>query len=158
MLSYLISGITIFFVAAFGSFFTAKNSGSEWYKCIKPRSITPPAFVFPIVWTVLYVLLFLAFAHSIRQKYDMINVLFVLIFVLNVLWCYFYFYKKNPDHALIIIVLMVIANFMQVWFAYRKKDNHLMHMLIPHLLWITFAMILNILSILKLKLCSNLSW
>ncbi|MBU0585942.1 tryptophan-rich sensory protein, partial [Candidatus Micrarchaeota archaeon] len=42
--------------AYFGSLFTAPSIASGWYEIIKP-DIAPPNFVFPIVWTVLYLMI-----------------------------------------------------------------------------------------------------
>lgn len=155
MNEYVISLIVVIVTMLSGSFFTGKNSKSEWYKCIKPRQYTPPSFVFPIVWNVLYLLLFLAFARSIRLKYTLINVLFILLFILNILWCYFYFYKKQVANALPIIAIMILTNVVMIFMAIKKKDNHLALMLAPHLAWIAFASFLNALSVPKIKLCSQ---
>lgn len=155
MNEYVISLIIVTLTMISGSILTAKNSKSEWYKCIKPRQMTPPSFVFPIVWNVLYLLLFLAFARSLKYKYTQINILFILLFILNILWCYFYFYKKLVANAIPIIVLMILVNIAMIYMAIKKKDNHLAAMLAPHLAWICFASLLNWLSLPKIKLCSQ---
>lgn len=154
MREYIISLIIVSVTMIAGSVFTAKNSRSEWYKCIKPRQFTPPSFVFPIVWNLLYLLLFLAFARSLKLKYTLINILFILLFILNIAWCYFYFYKKQVANALPIIVIMILTNIAMVIMAIKKKDNHLALTLLPHLAWICFASFLNAMSVPKIKLCA----
>lgn len=155
MREYIISLVIVGITMITGSFFTAKNSRSEWYKCIKPRAITPPGFVFPIVWNLLYLLLFLAFARSLKSQYVLINILFILLFVLNIMWCYFYFYKKQVSNAIPVIVIMVLTNIAMIFMAIKKKDNHLALMLAPHLAWICFATLLNAKSVSKIKLCAQ---
>ena len=155
-MSYIIAFITVLITALIGSYFTSKSSNSEWYKCIKPRNLTPPNYVFPIVWTVLYILLFLAFANALNIKYVPIIVLFVLMFILQIMWCYFYFSVKNIPNAAIIIVFMILVNIAIIGLAMYKNKIHLAKMLIPHLLWITFACILNILSLKKVGICKDL--
>ena len=153
---YIASAIALILTMSIGSFLTAQTPKSEWYKCIKPRALTPPNYVFPIVWTVLYFLLFLAFARSLTLRYTTINVLFVLLLILNIMWSYWYFYKKNIKAAAINIVLLIIINIAMIGIAIYKKDNHLAHMLTPHLLWITFAAVLNFMSLPKVKMCNQI--
>ena len=52
----IISSIAIISTAFIGSQFTKSNVNIQWYECIKPN-ITPPKYIFPIVWTILYILL-----------------------------------------------------------------------------------------------------
>jgi tryptophan-rich sensory protein len=60
--STLISAFSIILTSYIGSIFTRKNVNTKWYDCIKPI-ITPPNYVFPIVWTILYILLFFVFKN-----------------------------------------------------------------------------------------------
>lgn len=154
--SYIISFITVLITALLGSYFTSKSSNSEWYKCIKPRNLTPPSYIFPIVWTVLYILLFLAFANALNIKYVPIIVLFIVMFILHIVWCYFYFGIKQISSAAIIIVFMIMINIAIICLAIYKNKMHLAKMLIPHLLWISFACMLNILSLAKVGICKEL--
>jgi tryptophan-rich sensory protein len=155
-MEYIIAFVSVLITAILGSYFTSKSTNSEWYKCIKPRALTPPNYVFPIVWTVLYILLVLAFANALKLKYKPIIILFILLFILHIVWCYFYFFKKNISSAAIIIVFLIIVNIAIVGLAIYKNQNHLANLLIPHLLWIAFACILNILSLKKIKMCHDL--
>lgn len=52
----IISSIAIISTAFIGSQFTKSHVDTQWYECIKPN-ITPPKYIFPIVWTILYILL-----------------------------------------------------------------------------------------------------
>ena len=64
----IISLVIVFLVAFIGSLFT--DTG-DWYESIKP-SITPPNFVFPIAWTILFILialsLYTAWTNSVDKK------------------------------------------------------------------------------------------
>ena len=51
----IISLIIVYAVAFIGSIFTSANTNSDWYQSIKP-ALTPPNFVFPIVWNILFFL------------------------------------------------------------------------------------------------------
>jgi tryptophan-rich sensory protein len=129
---------------------------SEWYKCIKPRSLTPPNIIFPIVWTVLYFVLFLALARAIREKYTLIQILFAFTLILNVVWCYYYFKKRDLKLAFIIILVLISLAIGIIGISIYKKDYHLAKLIAPYTLWIIFASILNYFSISKISVCKNL--
>jgi tryptophan-rich sensory protein len=157
-MEYFISFGAVAATAILGSVFTSQRTNTEWYKCIKPRGITPPNFIFPIVWTVLYFLLFLAFARSLKLKFHTMSILFVLSFILQVIWCYLYFAKKEVNKAAIIIVLLVLTTLGMVFIATYKKEYHLANLIMPYLLWISFATFLNFMSLPKIKICSGIAF
>jgi benzodiazapine receptor len=151
---YIISGCSVIATIVLSSKYTTAKT--EWYKCIKPRNITPPSFVFPIVWSILYFTIFLSFANVIRDKYIIIQLLFVITLVLNVVWCYLYFGKREIAYAFIVILFMILNSIIIVLLALKKKDIHLVKLHIPYLAWICFAALLNGLSIAKVKTCKDL--
>ncbi len=60
--------IIVYAIAFLGSLFTSPNVNSDWYENIKPE-ITPPNFVFPLVWNILFFLIALSFIfHGLLQK------------------------------------------------------------------------------------------
>jgi tryptophan-rich sensory protein len=145
--AYTLSFILVILTSLAGQYFTSKNIKGTWYECIRP-SITPPGFVFPIVWTILYVLIALSIARTllyVRQpQRTMLMVLFVTNLVLNVGWCYAYFYAKSPSTALpqMLFIILTLGAIM-----YITPDKISRYMLIPYLLWLSFASILNIMSL-----------
>ena len=105
MSEYLLGFSTVIGTSILSSYYTAKNTSTNWYDCLKP-SITPPASVFPVVWTFLYILIAIAFSMAIKSKDNLVISLFLINFALNVIWCYFYFYKKQIKLALSTILLL----------------------------------------------------
>ena len=154
--SYIISAIAVILTSLLGSMSTAKSVKSEWYKCIKPRAITPPNFIFPIVWTILYFTLFLGLARALRENYVIICVLLFATLILNVVWCYYYFNQREIKIAFIILIALVILAVVIISLSFYKKDSHLANLIIPYLLWISYASVLNYFSISKLNICSEL--
>ena len=62
--------ITSFIIMAVVAMFPSdvmKATKSRWYQCIRP-SITPPNIVFPVVWTVLYILIAFALAQTFMVR------------------------------------------------------------------------------------------
>ena len=156
MQEYIISAICVVITMILGSSFTSNSVKSEWYKCIKPRSLTPPNIIFPIVWTILYFTLFLGLAGAINKKYILIQILFGLTLMLNVAWCYYYFKKRDLKIAFIIILVLIGLAIGIICISIYKKDYHLAKLIVPYTLWIIYASVLNYLSISKISVCNNL--
>jgi len=145
----IISFLILIIVAGIGSHFTSQGTNSQWYQKIKP-SITPPNFIFPIVWTILYFLLALSLYFSwIKADSNhriVLTASFGLNFFFNISWSAMYFGLKNPAFAFfnIISLLLSILLMMKVTYKIEKKS---FWFLIPYLLWVIFASLLNYLSI-----------
>ena len=144
--------ISLFFTyltGAIGSIFTSGNTSGEWYDSIKP-SITPPGWVFPIVWNLLFFLialsLYFSWTNSKENQKKKLAFAFAANFVLNILWSYFYFFLKTPSLALADIILLEISIIYLVVFTY-KIDKKAAYLLMPYALWVGFATILNYLSL-----------
>ena len=137
-----------FFVAYIGSGFTVID---DWYYAVKP-SITPPTIVFPIVWTILFFLIGLAFYFSYRacdlKKQNKMGALFTINFIFNIGWSFFYFTMHSPTSALAVIFLL-IASILSLIMVNWKKARIASYLLIPYLVWVCFAAILNFLTILN---------
>ena len=151
-LTLVICLVIIFSIAIGGSLFTSKETNGSWYDSVKP-SITPPNWVFPIVWTILFFLisisLYLAWMNASKKEKLEIVLVFEINLVLNLLWSIFYFGMKNPLYAFFIIILLFISIISMIVITYRinKKSAYLV---LPYLLWVCFAMLLNYLTILKI--------
>ena len=143
---------TLVFLTSFiGSMFSSTNTNSEWYNSIKPN-ITPPGFVFPIVWSILYLFIFISMYLSINQasKKEKIKLwtLFVINLILNTFWSYFFFYSKNPPLAFVDIILMLVSTLILLKETHKISKTSF-YLLVPYFLWIGFASILNYLAALK---------
>ena len=150
LFAHVISLISVLLSALLGQYFT--NYGltfyKKWYDCIK-ASITPPAIVFPIVWTILYVIITIALARTIITKNTNLIIVFYINLLLNILWCYAYFYLKNPLDSLIILFVILAS----IVYLIINSEQFVKYMLLPYLFWIMFAFFLNYMSISKIKLC-----
>ncbi|HUS58950.1 MAG TPA: TspO/MBR family protein [Planctomycetota bacterium] len=138
--------IAVYAAAAIGSLFARTN---HWYGSAKP-SITPPDWVFPMVWGVLYLLIalsiYLMWTRSTREQKLLAGSLFALNLVLNMLWTYFFFTMQQPVLALIdlvLILLSIVALVLILW----KVDRRASLLLVPYGLWVAFAGVLNLLVI-----------
>jgi len=147
----IISFVIVYLVAATGSIFTSQNVNTDWYQTIKP-SITPPNWVFPVVWNFLFFLiavsLFLSWI-SAKNKISKIKIgiAFGTNFLLNIIWSFLYFGLKNPLYAFFDLILLWLSIAGMIYIT-RKVNKKAAWLLVPYFLWVSFAGILNYLSIL----------
>lgn len=142
--------VIVAIAAVLGSVFTGPGVKSSWYQQIKP-AITPPNIVFPIAWTVLFILIALSLyfawtSAKTKKEKTRIGIVFGINLVLNVVWSILFFGMKKPGYAFIEIILLWISivSMMAVTYNISKKS---FWMLLPYLLWVTFATILTFLAI-----------
>ena len=131
-----------FLTALSGAFFMP----GEWYdRLIKPWW-NPPNWVFPIVWTVLYIMIANAAWLVWRAKgfsgAGFALQLFIAQLVVNALWSYLFFGLHSPFLALLDVIvmwLMILATLIAFW-----QVNLLAGILmIPYLVWVSIAAFLN---------------
>lgn len=128
-----------------GSFFTF-DSITTWYNTLTQPSWTPPNWVFGPVWTTLYVLMGVAAAlvYKSGQKGRWLALsLFFFHLVVNAAWSIVFFGMHEPAAALLIIKalwLLIVAMMIFFW-RYSRTATYL---LIPYLVWVTYASTLNL--------------
>jgi tryptophan-rich sensory protein len=147
-LIFLISLLVVFSVAAIGSIFTSSSVNTEWYSSIKP-SITPPNYVFPIVWNILFFLialsLYFSWVYSSKKEKPKIILVYSINLFLNILWSILYFGLKNPALAFFELIIFFFSILIMILVSYKIKKVS-SYLLIPYLLWVGFASFLNYLS------------
>jgi tryptophan-rich sensory protein len=146
----IVSLVIVYLVAFIGSIFTSQGTDSEWFEQTRP-SITPPNYVFPIVWNILFFLIALSLYFAwINSKNNedkrKIMLVFGINFILNILWSVFYFSLRNPLYAFIELILLFISIIFMIYVT-ASIDKKSSYLLVPYLLWVGFAGILNYLSI-----------
>lgn len=131
-------------VAAVGSIFTTGGIASGWYDSIRP-GITPPNFVFPIVWTFLYALLAFSLYYAWTgadgaKERRTAAVLYGANLLLNVLWSWAFFGMRLPTAGFAIIILLLLSIGAIIW---KYRENNASLLMVPYLLWVGFAAYLN---------------
>jgi len=142
----IISLIVVYSVAFFGGLFTSQNVNSEWYESTK-TSLTPPNFIFPIVWNILFFLiaisLYLAWTSAKNKTTKKtIAIIFGINLFLNFAWSIIFFGLQNPKGAFIELIVLWISIVAMIYTTYRINKTS-SYLLIPYLLWVSFAGILN---------------
>lgn len=120
--------------------------GNRWFAALAKPDLIPPGWAFGVAWTVLYILMALAFAIVLHARgargRGTAIVAFVAQFILNLLWSPLFFRAHQVDQALVLIVaLAVLVAVTTVLFWRVRRVAGLL--LLPYLCWLAFASYLN---------------
>jgi translocator protein len=122
-----------------------------WYAALNKPIFSPPNWVFAPVWTALYGMMALAgwlVWRTVRTGPDSRHrlvglVLFGVQLLLNALWTPLFFHLHQVLPALILIVCLAVAILLTI-LRFWKIDRSAAILMIPYLLWVTFATALNL--------------
>jgi tryptophan-rich sensory protein len=127
-----------------GAFFTL-SSVQSWYLTLNKPSWNPPSWLFGPVWTTLYVLMgiacFLIWKSEHPSKKQVLTLYFLQLF-LNFLWSPAFFGVQNPMLGMLVIVPLWAA-ILACILLFRKINGWAALLMIPYLLWVSFATVLN---------------
>ena len=121
------------------------TSGFMDYEMLEKPFLAPPGIVFPIVWTILYILM--GVSYGILKSNDLvneeINSVYYIQLAVNSLWSIIFFVLKWRLFAFIWIILLAILIISMIRKFYEQ--NKIAGLLqIPYLLWVIFASYLNL--------------
>lgn len=140
----VIIGLGVILVAVLGSIFS--NLGMEWYNTLTMPSEWPPKFLFPVVWSTVYILAIITLCMVVRANcYNdkKIITLGIINGVLNVLWCLVFFALKQLFLGNVIIIFNVIAAFYFIT-ELRRCGNLYFFLMLIYPLWVSLATSLNL--------------
>ena len=129
-----------------GGLFTA-SSVNTWYATLNKPSFNPPNWLFSPVWITLYFLmgvaLFLVWRQGLRTEGVKAAILvFGAQLVLNTLWSVLFFGLQRPLLAFVEIVILWVLILVTL-FKFKRFSKLAGILLVPYLLWVSFAAILN---------------
>lgn len=142
----LICVLVIPALGAVGGIVTSSNIAG-WYEGLQKPAGTPPNWVFGPVWTLLYVLIGISLAliwdrAPSGPAKNRALVIFAAQMVLNLVWTPVFFGAHLVLAALVIIALLWFAILMTI-LAFRKLDRTAAWLLVPYLIWVSYASYLN---------------
>jgi tryptophan-rich sensory protein len=131
-------------VGAIAGFLT--RDSMTMYNSLNRPSISPPGWVFPLVWTILYILMGISsylIASSPSPKKQEALMLYAVQLFLNFIWSLVFFGLNNYLLAFLVLLLLwyVILKMIRSFF---QIDPAAALLQIPYLLWVTFAGFLNL--------------
>ena len=131
------------FAAAWAGSAAMGPASMAWYRTLVKSPLTPPGYVFPIVWTLLYLLMGAAARLAVGRGPWKTALPFVIQLLLNVLWTWFFFYLQMPAMALLDFVLLLAALLWTIYEFYKVETLPAL-LLSPYLAWGVFAFHLNL--------------
>lgn len=136
----------IFALVAGGISYLLGGDMKDFANINKP-AFAPPAFLFPIVWTILYTLMgissYIICSNSTdKESKNSACFVYILQLIVNVLWTLFFFRLKWYLFAFIWLLLLIVLVIVMIIKFYKIKPIA-GYLQIPYLLWITFAAVLN---------------
>lgn len=120
-----------------------RSSVSDWYQTLDKSVLTPPPLVFPLAWTLLYLLMGLAGWLVWRAGGRAPLALWGIQLAVNLAWSYLFFYLRAPLLGLLdILLLLPLIAATALWF--RRWSPLASWLLVPYLAWTAFAAYLNL--------------
>ncbi|MEM6888215.1 MAG: TspO/MBR family protein [Pseudomonadota bacterium] len=134
----------IFFAACLGAGITGGLfPPGPWYRGLKKPWFTPPDWVFPVTWMVLYICMAVAGARVAMAEGNGIGMAFwALQIAFNGLWTPVFFGLKNIRMGMVVVGflwLFVASSILAFW----QVDVIAAMLFVPYLLWVTIASALN---------------
>lgn len=134
--------LTALAVGAVSALITMNNM--NLYSTIITPPLSPPGFLFPIVWTILYILMGVSagIVYNTDKKWNKSLTVWCVQLAFNFVWSIIFFnYKAFLISFIWLIALLALIVTMIIMFnKYSKTASYLQ---IPYLLWVTFAGYLN---------------
>lgn len=131
-LTFLLPGIVSFLI---------KDSYSKYASLNRPP-LSPPAFIFPVVWSIIYLLISIAVIRVKNDKRFNLKLYYISL-IINTLWSPLFFLFNWYFIALIDLILLFYS-VVKMYKNYKTTDDLSALLLIPYMLWLIFAFYLNL--------------
>jgi tryptophan-rich sensory protein len=133
-------------VGGFSAFLT--REGMEYFKTVAQPLLSPPSWLFPVAWTILYLLMgaasYLVWVSGVSEKRrDRALTVYGLSLAANFLWPIVFFTARLYLAAfLLLLVLWVLVVITALLFS--CIDDRAGKLMIPYIVWLSFAAYLNL--------------
>ncbi len=127
-------------IGALSALFTRNNMNI--YDDIVAPPLSPPMWVFPVVWTVLYTLMGISAALVYKQDKSQLGTFYTQLAV-NFLWSIIFFNMRMFLFSSIWLVLLIVLVLKMIR-EFRVVDIRASYLQYPYLVWLIFALYLNV--------------
>lgn len=146
IISILIPLIIGYLSNIISTFLSGLSTSTYYSQLIKP-SFAPPSFIFPIVWTILYILMGISSYKILKKGYDLTKVKDAMFYywlqlALNFVWSILFFGLDLRFTALVAMILLIIVVLIMMY-KFAKIDKKAMYLNILYLIWLFYALFLN---------------
>ena len=133
---------------ATGGLATIFSGGMSGQQIANQPPLSPPGWMFPVVWTILYLLIGYASYRILESGADPASIqkalrLYGAQLALNFLWPILFFGFDAYLFAFLVLIGLWVLIFLTIR-AFSKIDETAGNLLLPYLLWVTFAGYLNL--------------
>ena len=115
------------------------------FEGITKPSFTPPALVFPIAWTILYILMgvstYIIYESNSKEKTKSL-VIYGIQLILNASWTFFFFNLNWFFFSFILVIIILILVIIMIYKFYNINKTAA-YLQLPYVLWLIFAAILS---------------
>jgi benzodiazapine receptor len=149
----MIKRIILFIILNFGALilsglFTPAGITSDWYINLHKAPWTPPGWLFGFAWTFIMICLTAYMAIALKEQNQLLTKLYGIQLVLNVIWTPVFFYFRQAELGLIVIILLTaVVTAIIVLFRTKKNTNNVL--LAPYFIWLCIATSLNLYIVLN---------
>ena len=142
----LYSAICIAIIWYISAYFTRQGI-QEWYANFDKPTITPPNNVFPVIWSILYIMMGAAFYLVLKNgslaEQKRANSIFLGQLLLQAVWTFLFFAQGHIGIAFAVLLLLNITVLkMQKFF--RSVNQAAGYLIIPYFWWLIYATLLNL--------------
>jgi tryptophan-rich sensory protein len=141
----LISILSTLLVGYVSGMLTRSEIGT-WYATLTKPSFNPPNYIFGPVWTLLYLMMGIAFYLIWRSTAQPGRrnaiLLFLVQLAFNFCWSLIFFNLHRLDLSLIWIIILLLLIAATIW-QFSRISRVAAALLVPYLLWVSFATVLN---------------
>ena len=120
------------------------NKSIDYNYLVNPP-LSPPSYLFPIVWSILYLLIGISYyIYRKNNNDDSLTIkLYYIQLILNYLWSIIFFTLKLRTLAVIWIIVLAIT-IIYLMIRFYKEERTSFYLFIPYILWVLFATYINI--------------
>lgn len=136
---YIIEILIALAVGGLSAYLT-KDSMADFEALAKPP-LSPPGFLFPIVWTILFVLMGIS-AGMVYKSSGKVPFVYRLSLIVNFFWSIIFFNMEAYLFAFVWLLLLFALIVLTI-LEYAKVNKVAAYLQIPYLLWVAFAGYLN---------------
>ena len=123
------------------------KSDTIFYKSLNKPLFAPPSIIFPIVWTILYILIaisiYLIYNDNNYKDTQEYNKSLLINYFSNQIFSFLFFTIKSPFLALIDTIVVLISSLF-LYYESKELNKKASKLLIPYIIWNVFATILII--------------
>ena len=146
-INYKMLALYIVFALIAGGIGALLGGNMDTFKSVNKPSFSPPGIVFPIVWTILYILMgissYIICSNNTDKKFKKrASFVYLLQLTVNVLWSLFFFRLRWYLFSFVWILLLILLVIIMIVKFYKIKPVS-GYLQIPYLLWILFASVLT---------------